>query len=235
VSQTRHAIRLEPARLVRALAVIAVLLTLAHVVLVLVRAFTGHDHVYGLFPLFDLDRELNIPSFFSGCLFLLNAPLFVLVAKTAPRSASRTIWLVLAGLFVLMAYDELFGVHERLTEPLREAFHTSGLLFYAWVLVYVPAVVLLVCVFVPVWWRLDRPVRSWLALAAGTYLLGAVGVEMVAGAYDEAVGDRGLTYGLLVAIEESLEMAGLVMLTHALLSLLKREAGGPLIVIQDRD
>lgn len=236
MSETRHAIRLEPARLVRALAAIAVLLTLAHVVLALVKAFTGHDHVFGLVRLFDLDRERNIPSFFSGCLFLLNALLMGLVAKIVPRSASRTIWLFFAGLFVFLAFDELFGVHERLTRPVRQALHTSGLLYYAWVLVYIPAVVLLAFVFVPVWRRLDRPVRSRLTLAAGTYLAGAVGVEIVAGAYREAVGPRwSLTYGILVAIEESLEMAGLILLTHSLLSLLKRKAGGLLIVIEERD
>jgi hypothetical protein len=236
VSEASRAIRLEPARLVRALAAIAVLLSLAHVVLLVVRTSTGHDTIYGLVRLFDLDREQSIPSFFSGCLFLLNALLFFLIARSAPRSASSAIWPVLPALFLFLAYDELFGIHEGLTKPLRAALHTSGLLFYAWVVVYVPAVVLLVFAFLPVWRRLDRPVRAWLGLAAGTFLLGAVGIEMVGGAYRETVANnRDLTYGLLVTIEESLEMAGLIMLTHALLSLLKKQAGGPPIVIQDPD
>jgi len=57
VSETGPAIQLEPARLVRALAAIAALLTLAHVVLLLVTVSTGHDEIHGLVSLFDLDRE----------------------------------------------------------------------------------------------------------------------------------------------------------------------------------
>lgn len=220
-------IELDPRRLVRTLAVIAALLTLAHLALIVVKATTGHDHIYGLLRLFNLDRERNVPSFFSGCLLLWNALLFALVAKTPPRSTSRKTWLALSGLFLFLAYDELFGVHERFSGPLQTALHTSGLLYYAWVLVYVPAVALLAWLFVPVWRRLDGPVRSWLARAAGAYLTGAVGLEMVGGAYEEAVGDRGdLNYGLLVAVEESLEMAGLIMLIHALLRVLEAEQRG---------
>jgi hypothetical protein len=221
VGERRFLVAVDPGRLVRTLAVIAALLTLAHLALVLVRTLTGHDYIYGLFPLFDLDLERNIPSFFSGCLLMLNALLFAVVAKAAPRS--KTTWLALSGLFLFLAYDELFSIHEHFSR-LRAALHTSGLLYYAWVIVYVPAVALLAWLFLPVWRRFDGPVRSWLARAAGAYLAGAVGVEMVTGAYHEAGGHQGdLTYGLLVAVEESLEMAGLIMLTHALLKLLQEE------------
>jgi hypothetical protein len=67
---------------------------------------------------------------------------------------------VLSGLFVFLAYDELFSNHELLNAPLKAALHTSGLLFYPWLLVYVPALFLLVWGFFPAWRRLDRPVRT---------------------------------------------------------------------------
>ena len=228
-------LRLDPARLVRLLASVAILLTVAHLALLMVKTFTDSP-VRVLFPLFDLDRESNIPSFFSGCLFLLNAALLVAAARTAPeRSWSRAVWLIFAAAFVFLSFDELFAVHELLTKPIRDALRTSGLLFFAWVIVYIPAFLLLTFLFVPVWRRLARPVRTWIALAAATYLAGAVGVEMVSGAYYESVGKHeDLTFGLLVALEEFLEMAGMVMFTHALLVLLQKESGGIRIVFPER-
>jgi len=76
VTGTGRAIRIDPRRLVLALIAVAVLLVLAHVSLLLVAVLTGHDYIFGLVPLFDLDLERNIPSFFGGWLFLLNALLF---------------------------------------------------------------------------------------------------------------------------------------------------------------
>jgi hypothetical protein len=228
-------LRLEPARLVRALAGIAILLTLAHIVLAVVKSATGHDTIHGLVPLFDLDNERNIPSFFAGSLFLLNAMLFAFAAKAPPHPTSPGTWRAFAWLFVFLAFDELFSVHETLTVPVRHALHARGLLFHAWVIVYLPAVALITLLFLPVWRRLERPARLRFAVAAATYLAGAVGIEMVGGAYAEAAGRRSLTYGLLVSLEESLEMAGLILLTHTLLGLLARKAGGPVVIVQDRD
>ena len=233
-NDTSRTLRFEPGRVVRALAAVAALLVLVHLGFLLLKALTGHDRVYGLVRLFDLDKEHNIPSFFSGCLFLLNALLLALVARTVPRSAAKTTWKILAGLFVYLAFDELFAIHERLTKPVREAFHTSGPFYYAWILVYLPIVAVIAGLFAPVWRRLDGPVRSRLAVAAGTYLAGAVGVEIAGGMYREAVGPQlGLGYGVLVAIEESLEMAGLIILARALFDQLERTSGGGIIVAPD--
>jgi hypothetical protein len=227
VSNKQISLMVDPSGLVRSLAVIAVLLVLLSSAFWIVRILTGHDEIFGLVGLFDLDGERNLPSFFSGCLFLLNALLFVLVARAAPGGTSRTSWLALAGLFLFLSFDELFGVHERLTTPVREALHTSGFLYYSWVLIYVPAVALLACGLIPVWRRLHGPARSWLGRAAVTYMAGAVGLEMTAGAYHVAAGTRrDLVYGILATVEESLEMAGLIMLTYALLLLLTQETDG---------
>ena len=225
-------IRIDSRRLVGSLAAIASVLVLIHVVFVAVRALTGHDHLYGLVPLFDLDRELNVPSFFSGALFLLDALLFFLVARAAPVAGARRVWRFLCGLFLFLAFDELYSVHERLTGPVREALHTSGLLYFAWVIVYLPAVAIVTAVFAPVWWRLAEPERRRLAIAAAVYLLGAVVVEMVSGAYRGPSNRWSPGYGLLVAVEEGLEMAGLILTARALLGLLDHERGGPSIVFE---
>lgn len=101
-------------------------------------------------------------------------------------------------------------MHERLIHPLRETLDLSGLLFFAWFIVYGVGVVLLSVLFFPMWWRLNKRVRLWLGLSAAIYLGGAVGLEMIGGAYYEAIdGEHNLVYEVLTTVEESLEMGGL--------------------------
>lgn len=219
---TVETIRIDPRRVVIALVSVAALLLTAHLTLLITTIVTGHDSMFGLVRLFDLDREQNIPSFFSGSLFLINALLFWCAGKTPAQRRRAQVWYILAALFVFLAYDELFSIHERLTEPIRQTLHTTGVLYYAWVIAYALPLFALTAWFLPTWRRLDAMVRAWLMAAATIYVLGAVVIEMFAGAYAEAFGgSRTLGGGLLVACEESFEMAGLIILVHTLLSLVK--------------
>ena len=228
---TRSQIVLRPRQVVRALSAFALFLVLASVGTQLAAYLTGHDHMLGVLPLFDLDGEQNIPSFFSGCLFLGGAALFLLVW----RVRSQNIWLVLAGVFVFLAFDELLQVHETLIGPIRERYHLSGFLYLAWVVVYGAAALVLAVAFVRPWWRLPRRVRFWLGVSAATYLAGAIGFEMLGAPHWEVLLRSGAGVDLLSSIystiEESLEMAGLIMLIYSLLLLLQTERGGVAVVV----
>lgn len=218
--------RFDARRVVLSLTGVAALLLVAHLTLVAVTVVTGHDHVFGLVPLFDLDLENNVPSVFSGGLFLLNALLLWKVPRSrawhvATQRPRSSVWSVLAVVFVFLAFDEMIGLHERLVDPLRAMFHTTGVLHFPWFIVYAGPVLALAVWFLPTWRALETPARLTLMVSAALYLLGAVGMEMVGGAYADAFGQtRSLTWGLLVAVEESLEMAGLITLVHALSTML---------------
>ncbi len=222
---------LQPRTVIRILGAIALLLLAANVGGLLVTHVAGHDHLGGLIPFFDFDAEQNLPTFFSACLFLVGAFLLFIVWRVRPQ----LMWLVLAGVLVFLAFDELFQVHERLIRPVRELFHLSGFLFFAWVVVYGAGVLALGGAFVSLWRRLPRHVRWWLGASAATYVVGAIGFEMLGARHYEAMqgaaGDRDLLYGVLYTVEESLEIAGLIMLIHGLLVLLQSEREGCAIVI----
>ena len=214
-------IRFDARRVVMSLTAVAALLLVAHLTLVAITVVTGHDSVFGLVRLFDLDLENNIPSFFSGGLFLLNALLLWMVGHVPAQRHRSSVWTVLAVVFVFLANDEMFGIHERLVEPLRAMLHTTGVLHFPWFIVYAGPVLVLAIWFLPTWRCLETPARVTLMVSASLYLFGAVGMEMIGGAYADAFGQtRSLTWGLLVAVEESLEMAGLITLVHALLTML---------------
>jgi hypothetical protein len=214
---------LHPGKVVRILVVVAVLLLVANLVGVWMIYVLGYTDVYGLAELFDFDTEQNVPTYYSGCLFLLNVLLLLTVRQAAKTlSKPNVIWLMLAALFLFLGFDELFAVHERLGRPLREAWNLSGIFFFAWVLPYGAAVLVLGMLFLPVWWRLNQRSRFWLGMSAATYLAGALGMEMIGGLYRQP----DLLFVSLATIEESFELAGLIMLTYSLLLLLQIEYGG---------
>ena len=199
---------------------------LAHIGVLLSRFGWGHGRLYGLLPMFDLDKEHNLPSFFSGALFLANAGLLTLIWRTQRSARRERGWAGLAGIFVFLAFDELFSVHETLIEPVRTTYHLGGLLYYAWVVPYAVALAVIALAYIPFWVRLDPADRLRFGLSAAVYLSGAVGLELVEGWYAVLTQERfDVVRGVLTGLEESLEMAGLIIFLYGLLRRLESQCG----------
>jgi hypothetical protein len=215
-------LRLRPMRVVKVLATTTAALVALNIAVHLFTHLTGHDHVRGLVPLFDLDQELNLPAFFGALLLLGAAALLALqaVIGRAQGAADSLHWTLLALLMLLMTFDEVAGVHELLTEPIRELLGAGrpGFLHFAWVLSGAVLVAAVALAFRPFFARLPAAVRPRILLAGTLYLGGALGVEMISGHYASLHSTTTLFYrAVLVSIEEGLEMAGLIVLIHALL------------------
>ncbi len=104
----------------------------------------GHDTLKGFVPLFYVDLESSVPTWYSSVALLLAAGLCALIARhhTVARRAYRRHWTALAALFVLLSLDEIAMLHEYPIDPLRDALGTTGPLYYAWVIPGVAAVAL---------------------------------------------------------------------------------------------
>jgi len=215
-----YQLSIRPQAVVRALFGLALFLLVCSVVGQTLRFVFDHDYVYGLVPLFNVDSERNIPTFFTVMIALANALLLLLIGlssrSTAPRDARY--WHVLALGFVLIAYDEGFQVHEKLIEPMRSLLGPGelGVFYYSWVIPGIVVVCAATLFFMKFLLRLAPAMRHHLFTAAAVYLSGCLGMELLDGAYAEAYG-HDFTYAFLVTIEEGLEMAGLILLARALL------------------
>lgn len=122
--------------------------------------------------------------------------------------------------FLVMAVDEAVGFHELLNAPMVELIKSGdrlGLFYYAWTLPAFALILGLGCGFRKFLSNLRGPVRWKLTLAASLYLGGALLVEMIGGYVTEAHGQTNLAYILIHSAEESLEMAGVVVLIWTLL------------------
>lgn len=222
-------IRMSPSAVTGTLGTVAGLLLLAHIAGLTAAYGFGRPYVWGLVPLFDLDREINVPTFFSAFLLLLAALVLVGLGRIASRldSPHRGAWLCLAAGFVLMAYDELFSMHDGLVPPVRAAFGLSptGIFHFAWIL---PATVLVVAIgmcFRRFILDLPSPTRGRVVFSAALYLGGALGFELLGSIRAASRGTSDLGYALLTTVEESLEMGGLILFIDTLLGYAARSYG----------
>jgi hypothetical protein len=215
-------IRLNPSSMARALGVVAFLLVLVSTGGQLTAYWTGHRDFYGLVQLFNLDAEQNIPTFFSTFLLLFAALLLAVIALIERnRGASQvSYWAILSFGVLLMAVDEFVCIHERLVDPVRRLLGGGhlGVFYFAWVIPGIALILLLAVFFLRFLLHLPAKTRLTFLLAGALYIGGAIGFELIEGRHVELHGAQNLTYLVIATIEESLEMAGVVIFIWALLA-----------------
>lgn len=215
-------VQLAPRAVGRLLTLIIGVLTFAHLAILWSRYYAGHDRLLGLAALFNLDREGNIPTYFSG-LQLLFAGLFVAsIALTLQRRRERgyRTWWVLAAVLTFMSIDEVSQIHENFY-MLVEKFPalTAVMGGRAWVFVGLLIVAVVGAYFIPFLFRLPTKTRWGYIAAGGLFVIGAAGLEVVEALVRRSQG-RGLAVALTATAQEVLEMASIayfivVTLRHA--------------------
>jgi hypothetical protein len=207
-----------------------VLLVVTAVLVVLSTAGQVMVHSLSDFPLRDwsanffyVDGEQNLPSLFSSMMLLLSALLFGVIAHAHRRGGRSYVahWAALSLVFVLLALDEFASLHEASTAPLRALLNIDGgPLWFAWVIPATAAVAVFGIAFIRFLGHLPRPTRRRLWTAGLLFVSGALGVELIGGSYSAVHGNLGMAWVLIVTIEETLEMLGVVVLVYGLLAYL---------------
>lgn len=174
--------------------------------------------------LFNVDSEYNIPTFYSSSALLVCSILMGIIAYTKKIACERYVnsWGALSIIFVYLSLDEFNGIHEKIIDPLRERFHTTGFLYFAWV---IPGAIFgFICLLVFLRFVIALPAKTRrLFLIAGTvYVGGALGMELVGGYYAYFNLPyfhfyKDITYAIITTIEETLEMLGIIIFIYALL------------------
>ena len=226
---------LTPKQVTRFFALTVIFLTLAHLAGQFSTYVLGYDNIFGIIPMFSLNREENIPALYSTLSLLFCGLLLTIIAagKNRKRAAYRYHWAGLAAIFIYLSMDEALSFHESSTRPLRSALNTEGALFYAWIIPYSIGLVLLLLIYIKFILNLPGKTRSLLLLAGIVFVAGAIGMELVAGPHDAQFGRDNPVYSLYSTIEEVLEMSGIVIFIYALLSYITSELNEVRITISD--
>jgi hypothetical protein len=223
----------------RTLAVATAIILLLSVMGQLWLYLTPRESPWGIVGLFNVDFEMNVPTFYQVLVLLAAVllPTIIAILKRQARAPFVVHWWLLALGFFVIANDEFYALHEKLSEPLRRwlGLETMGVLHFAWVIPAFVLVIALALFYYPFLRHLDRSTRTRFFGAALIYLGGALGVELIGGRYAEVHGTWNLTYSLITTVEEGMEMAGAVLFVDALLRYLQLEYGAVRLAFLEAD
>lgn len=183
-----------------------------------------HGQFYELSNRFDFDDEASVPTWFAQFLYLLIAAAAGLAAYLQ-TGKQRRLWTVISLSALLFSIDEIAGLHEYVLQTLHVIFFKDaapGAFANAW-LVIAPFLLALAAGFIYLMARsVPRRTLVFFAAATGTFLFGAVAVDIVA---SQVYRETFLNQGLVVGLEETFELLSLVIVAYAIADYTESEFG----------
>ena len=160
---------------------------------------------------FDLDEEESLGTWFGAIILLFAGLLTLFQARYCTTRSGRWhfCWWLLGIGFCLLSLDEVAGFHEFLNTVVEDTHWTTfGMLL----------VLAMGFVFLPFVLTLPSPTRVLFLVSGVVYVGGAIGVEWATIWYEDNDQLETLAYNLWNALEEFMEMAGVILYIYALLA-----------------
>lgn len=177
--------------------------------------------------IFDVDEEDSFPTWYSASALLLTAVVLWVQTQRVRRLSQplRWHWFGLSAGFLFLSVDEIAGMHETLNSITEISWAVPG----AVVAAMVGGVYLMFLL------QIERRTAIHFVIGGAVFLGGAVGVELYTEPYLANDQLNTLAYNLWTAVEEGMEMAGVLIFLQALLRYMKREANGRAFEVALRD
>lgn len=172
--------------------------------------------------LFDLNREMNVPTWFSVLqLFVTACALAVAAWIQRVKKLPTTAWWGLVAIFLYMSLDEATDMHGLWR---ADGYIIPGTThqFFSWI---IPATVLVIIVgVIYIRWLIALPRRTALLffIAGVVYVTGALVFEGIGAVLaDETFFNT--SYLVVSTIEEALELSGVLIMLYAVFDYLQRQ------------
>lgn len=160
---------------------------------------------YWQLAFFDLDEEESFGTWFNSGLLMISAVLLLHRARIlrSQEESWHTWWRLLGIGFCVLSIDEVAGVHEWVNTMLEDT---------PWTVVGIPLFGLVALAYLPFLWHYRWRTGLLFLLSGALYVGGAAGVEHFT---DSEVNT--LHYNMWTALEEGMEMLGVIALIYAVL------------------
>lgn len=172
---------------------------------------------YELTNRLDFDDESSIPTWFQQLLFLVITFGSGLIAYMQTEKAKRNFWILISILAILGSLDEVASIHENILQNLHTLFFddsTPTLLANAWVII-VPFLLIAALIFViKAYLVMPRRTLRLFIIGGVTFFIGSVLVDIMTSSGDST--QAFLNQGIMVSIEEILELLGLTVVVYAI-------------------
>ncbi len=175
--------------------------------------------VVAYIDLLSVNLEEAIPTWFATILLFLAAVMlgWITAVHYQNNNSQKTYWLGLTLIFLYLSMDEGAVIHEIISDPLQEVFNTTGYLEFAWLIAFVPLVIIFVLFYARFLFKLPPRTRNQFILAGAIYVGGAVVVEAISANRYASDGGISFPYLAIATVEEWLEMMGVIIFIYALL------------------
>ena len=215
-----YQITISPKTIVKYLTIGVILLALVSIPIQIGKYVFGYREAWT--RMFNLDREMNLPTWYSAFMLSFCALLLRVIALGKKRKSERYFrhWNFLSYLFLFLAFDEVLQIHELfIIKDISRML--PGIFYSVWVIPYGIALI----IFAHKYWKFTRDLpnqtRFYFILAAIFYIGGALGMEMVGSYWTDLEGQQNLVYALMATLEEVMEMMGIIVLIYGLLNYIK--------------
>lgn len=198
----------DPARrLLLCLVLMSTSLVVAHLLTMPLRLSDPPAYPAFLWSLFSLSAERGIGTWYAVVQLALGAALAWRAGEAGAEADRRTWWRLLAGLLLLASAEEVLGFHEYLDKLIHVPAVAESVSF-TWVLLGAPVGLGLALLFARFLIGLPVGVRTLIVAGGALYLVGAVGMEVVGGAFIAGGQASARLISVLGAVEEGLELIG---------------------------
>ena len=177
------------------------------------------------FDAINLDEEFNLPAIYSGLLLCMCSLLLSQIGVSS-KTSERKSWILLSRVFLFLAFDEVFQIHELfVVSEWRQYVHPS--LASIWVIPYGILFLLFAVRFVPFFLRLRGQISILPFIAGGIYVSGAIAVEALNSwlVRTGQISRSGFYYEAISGFEELFEMLGVIIFLYAILLELQSRSG----------
>jgi hypothetical protein len=119
--------------------------------------------------------------------------------------------------------DEIAGFHEIIIDPINNSFQFNGYWRFSWVIPAIFFVLFFAISYLKFLNSLTSKYKKGFIFAGFIYVLGAIVIEMLSAKIytNEKASAHDLIYNLVITLEESFEMLGVMMFISVLLSYIK--------------
>ncbi|WP_277022354.1 hypothetical protein [Paracoccus hibiscisoli] len=171
----------------------------------------------------DMNGEGNLPAWFTVLCWFLAGILSYCIAQVDKTPRQRIAWYGVMVFSFFISFDEMTMFHETFGSMMGTNIgRVSGvgdIFFYKWLIYGVLFAITAGFVFLPFLYRLPQSTSRRIVMACAVFLSGAIGVEFLGAASEAGAIDlvRGKLWLIAIALEETLEMLGVILFVSALL------------------
>ena len=200
---------------------------------------TENDYVDKIASWVDVNHEGSIPTWYATITLMACSVMFAVIA-VATRARARPYplqWTLLSIGFALLSLEEILGVHSQATKVLRSVVSITEGPGYVLAMLAIGLVGLGILAVLFGRFYIDLPSRwrRWFTIGLVIYLLGVFASDAVGDYLITATGEPTFAYLVVLAIEEVLEMVGVLIFIVLLLEYIAQFVGPVTVMVRDPD